>query len=95
MFFVKKDEEKEQFACIIFVEDPIMIVTEQHEEVTLEKLLHGGFEAAYTKSKLYKLMDLFYQYLSPTNMRITPQELVELLEPVLISGKINKRSRGI
>lgn len=52
-------------------------------------------------------MDVFYQYLSPTNMRITPQEeneqfiveikpvllmessqeLVELLESVLVSGK--------
>ncbi len=33
-------------------------------------------------------------------MRITPQEekeqfIVELLESVLISGKINKRSRGV
>ncbi|MBU8690788.1 helix-turn-helix domain-containing protein [Priestia megaterium] len=136
--FVKKDEVKEQFARIISVEDPIMAVTEQHEEITLEELLHRGFEAAYeieskktitkegyatfafkqtayAKSQLYKLMDLFYQYLSPTNMRITPQEekeqfiveikpvlltessreLVELLESVLISGKINKRSRGI
>ncbi len=136
--FVKKDEEKEQFARIISVEDPIMAVTEKHEEVTLEELLHRGFEAAYTieskkmitkegyatfifkqtayaKSHLYKLMDLFYQYLSPTNMRITLQEekeqflieikpilltdssheLMELLESVLVSGKINKRSRGI
>jgi hypothetical protein len=59
-------------------------------------------------------MDLFYQYASPTNMRITPQEekeqflieikpvlltessqeLVELLESVLVSGKINKRFEG-
>ncbi|MFE7082659.1 DNA-binding protein, partial [Priestia megaterium] len=136
--FVKKSEEKEQFARIISVEDPIMAVTEQHEEITLEELLHRGFEAAYeieskktitkegyatfafkqtayAKSQLYKLIDLFYQYLSPTNMRITPQEekeqfiieikpvlltestqeLVELLESVLISGKINKRTRGI
>ena len=136
--FVKKDEEKEQFARVISVEDPITVVTEQHEELTLEELLHLGFEAAYTieskkmiikegyatfafkqtayaKSQLYKLMDLFYQYLSPTNMRIMPQEekeqflieikpvlltesspeLVELLESVLLSGKINKRSRGI
>jgi len=136
--FVKKDEVKEQFARIISVEDPIMAVTEQHEEITLEELLHRGFEAAYeieskktitkegyatfafkqtayAKSQLYKLMDLFYQYLSPTNMRITPQEereqfiveikpvllaesaqeIVELLESVLVSGKINKRSRGI
>ncbi|GAB1810405.1 helix-turn-helix domain-containing protein [Priestia megaterium] len=136
--FVKKGEEKEQFARIISVEDPIMVVTEQHEEITLEELLHRGFEAAYeieskktitkegyatfafkqtayAKSQLYKLMDLFYQYLSPTNMRITPQEekeqfiveikpvlltesaqeIVELLESVLVSGKINKRSRGI
>ncbi|MDP1471855.1 hypothetical protein Q8G32_28865 [Priestia megaterium] len=72
-------------------------------------------QTAYAKSQLYKLMDLFYQYLSPTNMRIMPQEekeqfiieikpvlltesiqeLVELLESVLISGKINKRTRGI
>jgi hypothetical protein len=115
-----------------------MAITEKHEELTLEELLHQGFEAAYTieskkmitkegyatfalkqtayaKSQLYKLMDLFYQYLSPTNMRITPQEekeqfiieikpvlltesaqeIVELLESVLVSGKINKRSRGI
>ncbi|UYP07235.1 helix-turn-helix domain-containing protein [Priestia megaterium] len=136
--FVKKGEEKEQFARIISVEDPIMAVTEQHEEMTLEELLHRGFEeayeikskktitkegyatftlkqTAYAKSQLYKLMDLFYQYLSPTNMRITPQEekeqfiieikpvlltesaqeIVELLESVLVSGKINKRSRGI
>ncbi|MGG1073839.1 helix-turn-helix domain-containing protein [Priestia megaterium] len=136
--FVKKGQEKEQFARIISVEDPIMAVTEQHEEITLEELLHRGFEAAYeieskktitkegyatfafkqtayAKSQLYKLMDLFYQYLSPTNMRITPQEereqfiveikpvllaesaqeIVELLESVLVSGKINKRSRGI
>jgi hypothetical protein len=114
------------------------VVTEQHEELTLEELLHLDFEAAYTieskkiiikegyvtfafkqtayaKSQLYKLMDLFYQYLSPTNMRIMPQEekeqflieikpvlltessleLVELLESVLLSGKINKRSRSI
>ncbi|MGG1369978.1 helix-turn-helix domain-containing protein [Priestia megaterium] len=136
--FVKKGEEKEQFARIISVEDPIMAVTEQHEEITLEELLHRGFEeayeieskktitkegyatfafkqTAYAKSQLYKLIDLFYQYLSPTNMRITPQEekeqfiveikpvlfmesaqeIVELLESVLVSGKINKRSRGI
>ncbi|MGR6341720.1 helix-turn-helix domain-containing protein [Priestia megaterium] len=136
--FVKKDEIKEHFARIISVEDPIMAVTEQHEEITLEELLHRGFEeayeieskktitkegyatfafkqTAYAKSQLYKLMDLFYQYLSPTNMRITPQEekeqfiveikpvlfmeseqeIVELLESVLVSGKINKRSRGI
>ncbi|MDP1471856.1 helix-turn-helix domain-containing protein [Priestia megaterium] len=45
--FVKKSEEKEQFARIISVEDPIMAVTEQHEEITLEELLHRGFEAAY------------------------------------------------
>ncbi|MCM3068450.1 helix-turn-helix domain-containing protein [Priestia flexa] len=136
--FVKKREEKEQFARIISVEDPIMAITDQHEEVTLEELLHRGFEAvyeieskkaitkegyatfafkqtAYAKSQLYKLMDVFYQYLSPTNMRITPQEeneqfiveikpvllmessqeLVELLESVLVSGKVNKRNRGI
>ncbi|WDC91271.1 helix-turn-helix domain-containing protein [Priestia megaterium] len=136
--FVKKSEEKEQFARIISVEDPIMAVTEQHEEITVEKLLDRGYEAAYeieskkpitkegyatfafkqtayAKSQLYKLMDFFYQYLSPTNMRITPQEekeqfivevkpvlltesaqeIVELLESVLVSGKINKRSRGI
>jgi len=136
--FVKKEEEKEQFARIISIENPIMAVTEQHEKVTLEELLHRDLEAAYTieskkmitkegyatfafkqrayaKSHLYKLLDLFYQYLSPTNMRITPQEekeqflieikpvlltessheLVDLLESVLASGKINKRSRGI
>jgi len=136
--FVKKREEKEQFVRIISVENPIMAVTEQHEEVTVEELLYRGYEAAYeieskktvtkegyatfafkqtayAKSQLYKLMDLFYQYLSLTNMRITPQEekeqfiveikpvlltesaqeIVELLESVLISGKINKRSRRI
>ena len=136
--FVNKHHEKEEFARIISVEDPIMAITEKHEELTLEELLHQGFEAAYTieskkmiikegyatfafkqtayaKSQLYKLMDLFYQYLSPTNMRVTPQEekeqfiieikpvlltesaqeIVELLESVLVSGKINKRSRGI
>ncbi|MGE6897449.1 helix-turn-helix domain-containing protein [Priestia flexa] len=136
--FVKKREEKEQFARIISVEDSIMAITDQHEEVTLEALLNRGFEAAYeiepkkaitkegyatfafkqtayAKSQLYKLMDVFYQYLSPTNIRITPQEeneqfiieikpvllmeasqeLVELLDSVLVSGKVNKRSRGI
>ncbi|MDR7242826.1 helix-turn-helix domain-containing protein [Priestia megaterium] len=136
--FVNKQDEKEEFARIISVEDPIMAITEKHEELTLEELIDQGFESAYTieskkmitkegyatfafkqtayaKSHLYKLMDLFYQYLSPTNMRITPQEekeqfiietkpvlltessqeLVELLESVLVSGKINKRSRGI
>ncbi|MCM3773722.1 helix-turn-helix domain-containing protein [Priestia aryabhattai] len=136
--FVKKQDEKEEFARIISVEDSIMAITEKHEELTLEELIHRGFEAAYTieskkmitkegyatfafkqtayaKSHLYKLLDLFYQYVSPTNMRITPQEekeqflieikpvlltessqeLVELLESVLVSGKINKRSRGI
>jgi len=136
--FVNKHHEKEEFARIISVEDPIMAITEKHEELTLEELLHQGFEAAYTieskkmiikegyatfafkqtayaKSQLYKLMDLLYQYLSPTNMRVTPQEekeqfiieikpvlltesaqeIVELLESVLVSGKINKRSRGI
>ncbi|MFD0084184.1 helix-turn-helix domain-containing protein [Priestia megaterium] len=130
--FVNKEDEKEEFARIISVEDPIMVITEKHEELTLEELLHQGFEAAYTieskkmitkegyatfafkqtayaKSHLYKLVDLFYQYLSPTNMRITPQEekeqfiieikpvlltesaqeLVELLESVLVSGKRN------
>ncbi|MBU8854963.1 hypothetical protein [Bacillus sp. FJAT-26377] len=87
-----------------------MAVTEKHEEVTLEELLHRGFKAAYeieskktiTKegyavfqfkqtsyavSHLYKLVDLFYQHLSPTNMRITPQEekeqfLIEI-KPIL------------
>ncbi|MBY0061243.1 MULTISPECIES: helix-turn-helix domain-containing protein [Priestia] len=136
--FVKKQNEKEEFARIISVENPIMAITEKHQELTLEELLHKGFEASYTieskkiitkegyatfvfkqtayaKSTLYKLVDLFYQYVSPTNMRITPQEekeqflieikpvlltessqeLVELLESVLVSGKINKRSRGI
>ncbi|MDW8518288.1 helix-turn-helix domain-containing protein [Priestia flexa] len=136
--FVKKSEEKEQFARIISVEDPMLAITDQHEEITLEELLNRGFKAAYeiepkkaitkegyatfvfkqtayAKSQLYKLMDLFYQYLSPTNMRITPQEekeqfiveikpvlvmeasqeLVELLDSVLVSGKVNKRSRGI
>ena len=135
---MNKQHEKEELARIISVEDPVMAITEKHEELTLEELLHQGFEAAYTieskkmitkegyatfafkqtayaKSHLYKLMDLFYQYASPTNMRITPQEekeqfiveikpvlltessqeLVELLESVLVSGKINKRSRGI
>ncbi|MCP1452382.1 hypothetical protein [Priestia megaterium] len=31
--FVKKGEEKKQHARIISVEDPIMAVTEQHEEI--------------------------------------------------------------
>ncbi|AQX56619.1 helix-turn-helix domain-containing protein [Priestia flexa] len=136
--FVKKSKEKEQFARIISVEDPILAITDQHEEITLEELLNRGFKAAYeiepkktitkegyakftfkqtayAKSQLYKLMDLFYQHLSPMNMRITPQkekeqfivevkpvllmessqELIELLDSVLVSGKINKRSRGI
>ncbi|MDP9578347.1 UNVERIFIED_ORG: hypothetical protein J2X74_004207 [Bacillus sp. 1751] len=135
---MNKHDEKEEFARITSVEDPVMAITEKHEELTLEELLHQGFEAAYeieskktitkegyatfafkqtayAKSHLYKLMDLFYQYLSPTNMRIMLQEekeqflieikpvlltessheLAELLESVLVSGKINKRSRGI
>ncbi|WP_251399698.1 hypothetical protein [Priestia aryabhattai] len=33
---MKKDEEKEQFARIISVEDPIMAVTEKHEEEAKE-----------------------------------------------------------
>ncbi|HWO75561.1 MAG TPA: helix-turn-helix domain-containing protein [Bacillus sp. (in: firmicutes)] len=72
-------------------------------------------QTSYAKSSLYKLIDLFYQYLSPVNMRIEPQEdeeyflieikptliaehsheLFELLQSTLISGKLNKRSRGI
>lgn len=49
---MKKDEEKEQGARIISLEYPIMAVTEQHEEITLEELtleelLHRGFEAPY------------------------------------------------
>ncbi|MEJ9306752.1 helix-turn-helix domain-containing protein [Priestia megaterium] len=46
-------------------------------------------QTAYAKSHLYKLVDLFYQYVSPTNMRIKPQEekeqiLIEI-KPVLLT----------
>ncbi|NGY69643.1 hypothetical protein F6Y04_02510 [Bacillus megaterium] len=46
--FCKERRGKEQLARIISVEDPIMAVTEQHEELTLEELIDRGFEAAYT-----------------------------------------------
>lgn len=72
-------------------------------------------QTSYAKSSLYKLVDLFYQHLSPVNMRIEPQEeeehfiietkptliaeqsheLFELLQSTLVSGKLNKRNRGI
>ncbi|MFE7084391.1 DNA-binding protein, partial [Priestia megaterium] len=87
---------------------------ESKKTITKEGYATFAFkQTAYAKSQLYKLIDLFYQYLSPTNMRITEQEeqflieikpvlltessqqLVELLDSVLVSGEINKRSRGI
>ncbi|MFC3882042.1 helix-turn-helix domain-containing protein [Bacillus songklensis] len=72
-------------------------------------------QTAYAKSSIYKLIDLFYQCLSPVNMRIELQkdqeqylvevkpalieesssELFELLQSILVSGKLNKRNRGI